>query len=446
MDIIPKTDLMKIFYWNSPFGVWIINRNFFVEMNDSGVRIMNCGPKENIIGKNPGFFAPTIQPDGKNSMEKIKEVFTQDLTSPLHFDFVQLDKENNYVYLDVTIFVLDEERDLLIGFFKDTTKEKYLERRNILIEKDFDRLLMSLDSFVSVRDLNGTLIKANSQFQDYVDADLKDLVGTNITDWFSSETSKRIRELDNEQYNNNASKSLTMKYVTSKGKEKWVSSTRYLMNTEDNNLHIVSIDTDITSTVKAKENYKNLFYSITDTIVSITELNDFYTAGHQRKTSEICKVIAKNMGLQESNIEKLVVAALLHDIGKIDVPNEMLNKPSKLHDFELDMIQEHVQSSYEIVRKMPFETNIAEIIYQHHENVDGSGYPNNLVESEITLEAQIIRVADSIEAMSNHRPFRTKKTNDEIIIELQSNIGKLYSKKVVNTAVKLLKKGIILVN
>ncbi|HOP55918.1 MAG TPA: HD domain-containing protein [bacterium] len=162
------------------------------------------------------------------------------------------------------------------------------------------------------------------------------------------------------------------------------------------------------------------------------ELKDPYTAGHQKNVSELACRIAREMGIAEDIIERIRITGLLHDIGKISVPGEILNKPSKLNSLEFEIVKIHSRAGYDIVKKIDLFSDMAEIILQHHERLDGSGYPRGLKNGEILLEARILAVADVVEAMSSHRPYRAALPEEEIKSELMSNKGKLYDPEVVD--------------
>jgi len=203
---------------------------------------------------------------------------------------------------------------------------------------------------------------------------------------------------------------------------------------------------DITERKKAEEkirqmleSQKNLLLSLIQAISLMVEFRDPYTAGHQRRVAELASSIATEMGLPPEKIDSLRIAALLHDVGKIVVPSEILSKPGKLNEFELNLIRTHVEIGYEILKPIEFPWPIKEIIRQHHERLDGSGYPHGLRGDEIILEARILAVADVIEAMTSNRPYRPAYSLDQALEELSRHSGKLYDEEVVTACINLLK-------
>ena len=162
-------------------------------------------------------------------------------------------------------------------------------------------------------------------------------------------------------------------------------------------------------------------------VISLTiETRDPYTAGHQRGVADLAQAIARKMGLPEERIEGIRVAALVHDLGKISTPAEILSKPTRLTEAEMSMIRSHPRSGYEILKRVQFPWPIAQIVLQHHERLNGSGYPEGLSAPDILLEAKILAVADVMEAMCSHRPYRPALGIEKALKEIRRNRGILY--------------------
>ncbi len=196
---------------------------------------------------------------------------------------------------------------------------------------------------------------------------------------------------------------------------------------------------NITDIIESKKKVKRTLDSIINTLGSIVDLKDSYTANHERRVAKIAREISLELGLTEKKVEIIRIASLLHDIGKISIPSEILNKPGKLSDLDLQIIREHVNKSYLILKGIEFDYPIAEICYQHHERLDGSGYPNNLVGDDILIEAQIIAVADVVEAMSSHRPYRPALGLEAALGEIRKFQGLKYNFEVVKACLRIFK-------
>jgi PAS domain S-box-containing protein len=187
------------------------------------------------------------------------------------------------------------------------------------------------------------------------------------------------------------------------------------------------------------EMLKNTSSKMIHSIIKIVEGRDPYTSGHQENVSQFSVAIAEKMGLPKNQIEGIKYAALIHDIGKNNIPAEILNKPGKLTDLEFKMIQEHAKNGYDVFKEAEFPWPLAEIIYQHHERWNGSGYPRGLKGEEILLEARIIGVADTVEAMASHRPYRPALGIDAALEEIKNNKNILYDPDVVGACVEVCK-------
>lgn len=167
---------------------------------------------------------------------------------------------------------------------------------------------------------------------------------------------------------------------------------------------------------------------------------DPYTAGHQRRVAQLASAIAETLGLSEEQVEGVWVTSLIHDIGKINVPAEILSKPGRITDLEFALIKTHVQAGHDILQAVEFPWPVAQIVLQHHEKLDGSGYPAGLSGSDILLEAQILGVADVVEAISSHRPYRAAIGVQEALAEIERHAGQLYDPTVVDACLRLFRE------
>ena len=186
---------------------------------------------------------------------------------------------------------------------------------------------------------------------------------------------------------------------------------------------------------------KRMEAALIETIKAIsltTEKRDPYTAGHQNRVSMLATAIARELDLSEDRIKGVQLGSLIHDIGKIYIPSEILNRPGKLTDPEFQLIKSHSQVGFDIIKDIQFPWPVAEMIHQHHERLDGSGYPQGLKGDEIIFEAQIIAVADVMEAVSSHRPYRPALGIEEGISVIKASSGTHYNPEIVDLCIKLI--------
>ncbi|MBC8414961.1 MAG: HD domain-containing protein [Candidatus Cloacimonetes bacterium] len=204
------------------------------------------------------------------------------------------------------------------------------------------------------------------------------------------------------------------------------------------------ITKNITAEEKLKQSFEMLKKSTEDIIqamASTSEMRDPYTAGHQKRVRELAIAIGNEMKISKEQLEGVKFAGIVHDIGKISVPSDILSKPGKISNTEFEVIKGHSQTGYDLLNKIEFPWPISEIVYQHHERMDGSGYPRGLKDDEILLEARILSVADVVEAMTSHRPYRAAYGIEKALEEIEKYKGKYYDPKTVDACFNLFKEN-----
>jgi len=312
-------------------------------------------------------------------------------------------------------------------------------------------MLESVDDHMTLVDSNLQILWANQKAKDIFGWDIvgksccqalygkKEMCGNNSSSCLTRQAFNSIRPI----------KCHSIKLNVKDGALKYFEGTAKVVARDDEGKPsvVVKIYKDITERKLAEEelrnNMKQMRKNLDCTIKAIArtvETRDAYTAGHQRRTTEIARAIAYEMGLSRQAIDGIRMAGVIHDLGKISVPAEILSKPGKISQSEMSLIKQHPQSGYEILEGIDFKWPIADIVLQHHERLDGSGYPNGLQGDEILLEARIIGVADVIEAMASHRPYRPALGIDDAFEEITMNRGILYDPDVVDASIDLFTK------
>ena len=188
---------------------------------------------------------------------------------------------------------------------------------------------------------------------------------------------------------------------------------------------------------KSAERLRKALEETVRAIVALVEVRDPYTAGHQKRVADLVRAIAQEMKLPDDQIEGLCMAATVHDIGKISIPSEILSKPTKLSDIEYELIKSHCKCGFDILKKVEFPWPVSQIIMEHHERMNGTGYPNKLTGEKLLLESRILMVADVVEAMASHRPHRSAFEISEALDEIIRNKGILYDATVVDVCLLL---------
>jgi len=330
--------------------------------------------------------------------------------------------------------------------------EEVILRSKLLLQSVID----STPDWMYVKDFQHKFLLVNRSFGQAQDLTPQDMIGRADTDFFSEELclgnpDKGIRGFhadDNQTFQG-----------------KMVHNSRNIVTWADGSMHIYDTykiplaeqsgriyaalvySRDITEQQEADYEREASFntlqktlHDVINTMAKIVEMRDPYTSGHQGRVAGLAGAIAKEMKLDDSRVEHLVMASSIHDVGKMYVPADILSKPGKLSNIEWEMIKTHVQGSYDILKDLEFSQPIALMVLQHHERLNGSGYPNGLKGDGMLLEAKILAVADVVEAICSHRPYRPALGLDKALEEISRNKGILYDADVVDICVKLFKE------
>lgn len=210
-----------------------------------------------------------------------------------------------------------------------------------------------------------------------------------------------------------------------------------IANNLSNDIRGLKLEIELKDTMKQLQ---RALYETIDAITLMSEIKDPYTSGHQKRVAIISSAIATELGLSKDTIDGIYVAGLLHDVGKISVPNDILSKPGKLNEGEFIIIKNHPIVSYNILEHIEFPWPIAIIVNQHHERIDGSGYPYGIQGEEMSIGSKILSVADVVEAMTAHRPYRPALGLKKALSEIENNKGILYDREITEVCVKVFKE------
>ena len=223
------------------------------------------------------------------------------------------------------------------------------------------------------------------------------------------------------------------------GTHHWLTS-YYPVRVDANVVGVGLVAVDITERKRVEEAHKKLTRSVVGALASALEFRDPYTDGHQDRVATIASAIAAEIGLDDSLVEGIEFAARIHDIGKIAIPAEILARPGQLNLPSWELIKLHASTGADIIRGVAFPSPVADMVEQHHERMDGSGYPNGIRGEEILLGSRIIAVADTVDAMTSHRPYRPAKVVDLALAELSESRGRQYDSNAVDACVSLFRE------
>ncbi|MGB0682466.1 MAG: HD domain-containing phosphohydrolase [Magnetovibrionaceae bacterium] len=292
---------------------------------------------------------------------------------------------------------------------------------------------------------------ANKRFCDFLGVRLEDILNKTPEEIAPPDMAARYRQADRELFLKGGEQRYDAPVFSETGERHWVQFQKIRLERPDGTpFGILGLVFDITQQKVAELELKAAQEETRQALEGVLAVSnrllgkrDPYTASHQDRVTAFCRLLGQELGLSEDRLKGLVLGAQVHDLGKVAIPAQIINKPGRPSDAEMALIREHPIHGYEILSDIEFPWPVAEIVYQHHERLDGSGYPRGLAGDEILLEAQIIAVTDVIEAMTSHRPYRPGRPWSMVVEELQAGRGTRYDAVIVDTAIRLVESGAI---
>jgi len=346
---------------------------------------------------------------------------------------------------------------VVLAFARDITERKQADEAILRSKLLLQSVIDSTPDWMYVKDVQHRFLLVNRSFAAAQNLTPQDMIGRGDSDFFSQEMCRGNPDKGIRGFHADDNQAFQGQMVHNRSNiVTWADGSMHIYDTykipladQSGKIYGALIySRDITEQQEAEYEREASFntlqktlHDVINTMAKIVEMRDPYTSGHQGRVAELAGAVAREMKLDDTRIEHLMMAASIHDIGKMYVPADILSKPGKLSDIEWAMIKTHVEGSYEILKDLEFSQPIALMALQHHERLDGSGYPNGLKGEETLLEAKILAVADVVEAMSSHRPYRPALGIDKALEEISSNKGVLYDPDIVDTCLKLFKNG-----
>ncbi len=330
---------------------------------------------------------------------------------------------------------------------QDITKRKRAERALRDSEELHRRLVAAIPDLIVRTDLEGNIVYANKRAERLSGTASGGLVGGNIFSYVAPEDLEKARYGAEAIFKERRQPQEIGLVFDGKPAIKFEVDGAILRGPDGTPYGVVYLCRDISQRKQAEEDLRSGLVKLRttlkaaiDSLASAIEMRDPYTAGHQERTTRLARAIAVEMGLDAERIEGIEIAGVIHDIGKLYVPAEILSKPTKLTELEYALIKMHAQAGYTILSKIDFPWPIAQIVHQHHEFINGSGYPQGISGKDILLEARILCVADVVEAMSSHRPYRPALGVALALDEITQKRGILYDREVVDACLRLFRE------
>ena len=324
------------------------------------------------------------------------------------------------------------------GIVRDVTDRRHAEEQYRTIANS------SQTGFYIIK--GGRMCFANPHIPRYSGYTDDELIGTKILSFVHPEDREQVKTYAREMLAGQRTLPYEYRIIAKSGDVKWLLETVTSI-TYRGQQAVLGNTMEITDRKEAEEALNRALVrvhratsSIIEVIVMAVESRDPYTAGHQKRVSALAGAIAREMGYPPEDCEAIRMAGAIHDLGKISIPAEILSMPRRLLDLEYNLIKTHADKGYQILKDIEFGRPIAEIVHQHHERLDGSGYPRGLKGDEILMEARIMAVADTVEAMGTHRPYRPSLGIEAALATIEAGRGSLYDRQVVDVCLRLFRE------
>ena len=425
-----KESRFRRYVESAPDGIFVSDeRGNYTDVNEASCRITGYSREELLKMNMIQLIAPESLADAKDHFRKTVETGeAEGITS-----FVKKTGEKRF--WNIRAAKLDDSS--FIGFTRDVTDLVMSQIALRKSEEEKELILNTTRETIVYYDSDLNIIWANRALAERFGVDAEELIGMNCKDIW-----QRGKKCDD----------CVLRKALDTGSQKTGETTSgygttffiraYPVKDADGKITgVVELCEDITERKQISKKLEAAFGALVRAASDIVSAKDPYTAGHQKNVSDLAVAIGKKMGLDDETCTCLKVSGLLHDIGKISIPTEILTRPGKLSDIEFSLIKEHSRNGYNILKDIDLPWPVAEIVLQHHERLDGSGYPNGLKNDQIRLESRIIAVADVAEAITSHRPYREALGIEFALNEIKKNSGRLYDPAVVAACVDLIEEG-----
>ncbi len=407
--------------------------------------------EEDVIGK-PFWEAPWW-----SHSPELQEKLSLAVKKAAGGEFVRFDAthpvpDGSIRYVDFSLRpVLDDEGRVifLVPEGRDITERRLAEAALLESEKKYRNILENIEDGYYEVDIAGNFTFFNYATCRILGYSAEELMDKNNREYVDEENAKKIFKVYNEVYRTGIpTRAFDWELIRKDGSKCFI-ETGVSLITDSNNVKtgFRGIARDITERKRAEEELENSFKrlraalgAIVQTVSVTVETRDPYTAGHQKRVADLSRAIASELGLDANTIDGVRMAGVIHDLGKIGIPAEILSKPTKLTEIEYRLIKTHPVSGYDIIKDVEFPWPIANIVLQHHERYNGSGYPAGLKGEGILLEARIIGVADVVEAIASYRPYRPAQGEEIALDEIIRNRGILYDPAVVDACLRLFRE------
>ena len=445
---------------NAKDAIWTMDMDFqFTYLNPYVKQILDYTPEE--------FMAkPLKETMTAASLELCRRVFAEeleieqradrDLLRSRTFEVDHLHRNGNIVPVEIKMTLIRNDTGQaigILGYTRDIADRKQTEEMLKKSEGKFRFLAEHMNDNIFTMDMNLKTTYVSRSMEKLLGFTPEERMKQGITEQVTPASLKVIEQILSEELEReqtgladpDRSRKFEVEYYHKNGTTVWVENViSGIRDAQGVLTGIHGVSRDITERREAekalKESFERLRKALGATVQAMAiavETRDPYTAGHQRRVADLARTIATEMGLSGNAIDGVRTAAIIHDLGKISVPSEILTKPTKLTDLEFGFIKTHVQSGYDILKDIDFPWPVARMVLEHHERMNGSGYPNGFTGDQLLPESRILAVADVVESMASHRPYRPGLGIEKALEEIEKNRGILYDTEAADACLKL---------
>jgi PAS domain S-box-containing protein len=439
---------------NATDMIWVTDLNLRpTYISPSVSRLLGYSVEEAMVGTMEATLAPASISKATRAFSRALSTMNQEPNNSTMSEGLELEfkrKDGSAIWLDTTIgFIRDAEGQPIeiMGVLHDVTERREAEKALRLSEERFRHLIDTTSDWVWETDEQGTYTYVSPRIHEILGYLPEEVLGRDPSVIMSSRSTGRMAKVFGSAVNSGMPFTFVeVTFIHKDGHQVTAEISGVPFFDEGGTVvrGYRGIARDITQRKLVEEqvqqSYQNLQRMLEGTIQAITlmvETRDLYTAGHQQRVTQLACAIAQEMGLSNERIQMIHMAGRLHDLGKIFIPIEILSKPGQLNDMELAIIKTHSRAGFDILKNIEFPWPVADVVLQHHERVNGSGYPSGLRGEEILLEARILAVSDVVEAMSSHRPYRPALGVEKALKEIVQNKGILYDPDVVSACLRV---------
>jgi PAS domain S-box-containing protein len=425
-------------YENLPGGSFIVSDHYIIEDVNDILCTLTGFTREELLGQLCNIICPK-GPHKCPIFDVGKERIDNDETAVKTKDgqFVPIIKSVRRISMGAKEGVVEN--------FQDITEIVRAEEAVRQSEERFRALYEDNPSMYFMVDAQGTVLSVNPFGAEQLGYAVEELIGQPVLKVFYPDDREAAQQQMTACLEHPGEVGYwELRKVRQDGSMLWVREAARAVLGVNGKMVVLIVCEDITERKHAEENLRESFErlrrsleSTVRALASTVEMRDPYTAGHQQRVSDLACAIAEEMGLSEDHIQGIRFAGLIHDIGKINIPAEILNRPGALKEIEYSFLKDHPQAGYDVLKTIEFPWPVAQIVLQHHERMDGSGYPQGLSGADIILEAKILAVADIVEAIASHRPYRPARGTGDALEEILHNKGILYDAEVVDACLRV---------